>query len=68
MDNERVNPFKIIASFFASIKGCVDANSAGQTHSDAIDKLVGKYQLDCDDAIVFDRQYAIFQSPFQALQ
>ena len=69
VDNERVNPFKIIASF-ASIKERMDANSAGQIHSDAIDKLVGKYQLDNDDAYSFgcDRQYAIFQSPFQALQ
>lgn len=48
----------------------VDANSAGLAHSDAISKLVGKYQLDSDDAYIFgrDRQFAIFQSPFQALQ
>jgi len=42
VDNEKVNPFMVIASF-PSIKGHIDANSAGQLHSDAIDKLVGKY-------------------------
>ena len=33
-------------------------------------KLIGKYQLDGDEACSFgrDRQYAVFQSPFQALQ
>ena len=65
VDNEKVNPFKIIA-LFPSIKEYIDANSAGQLYSDAIDKSVGKYQLDSDNAYSSgcDRQFALLQSPF----
>jgi len=69
VDNEGVNPFKIIASF-SLIKECMHGNSAGMTHSNAIDKLIGKYHLDGDEAYSFghDTQYALFQSLFQVLQ
>ena len=67
VDNERVNPFKIIASF-KHIKDRIDGNHSCAANAEAIDKLVGKYQLEGDHAYCFggERQYAFFQSPFQA--
>jgi len=67
IDNEKVNPFKIIASFPA-VKERVDQTNG--TEIAGIDRLIGKYQLDADDAYSFgrDRQYAWFQAPFQADQ
>ena len=67
VDNERVNPFKIIASF-KHIKDRIDRNHSFAANAEAIDKLVGKYQLEGDHAYCFgtERQYAFFQSPFQA--
>jgi len=66
-DNERVNPFKVIASFPA-IKEYIDGSSTNQYKTESINKLVGTYQLDGDDAYCFgwDKHYAYFQSPFQA--
>jgi len=68
IDNERVrvNPFKIMASF-PSIKERIDKSSARE-NSEEINKLVGAYQLDGDDAYCFGRekQFALFQCPFQA--
>ena len=68
-DNERVNPFTFIDSF-PFIKDRSDGNSTNQSNTENINKLVGKYQLDIDDAYSFGRdyQYAFFQSPFQAEQ
>jgi len=68
-DNEKVNPFKVIASFPA-IKARIDGNLTTDSNVAAINKLVGTYQLDNDDAYCFskERQYAYFQSPFQAEQ
>ena len=72
VDNEQVNPFKIIASF-PSIKSKIDVSCAQQsldsTHTSTIDEMVGKYQLDGDGAYQFtrDRRFAFFQSPFQAV-
>ena len=43
-DNERVNPFKIIASFPA-IKERVDGSSTNQCNTENINKLVGTYQM-----------------------
>jgi len=65
-DNEKVNPFKIISSF-PLIKQRIDKGNECH-HSELVDKLVGMYQLDNDDAYCFgrDNQYALFQSPFQA--
>jgi len=67
VDNERVNPFKIIASF-KHIKERIDGTNSCAANAEAIDKLVGKYQLEGDHAYCFgsERQYAFFQSPFQA--
>ena len=67
VDNERVSPFKIIASF-KHIKDRIDGNHNCAANAEAIDKLVGKYQLEGDHAYCFgsERQYAFFQSPFQA--
>ena len=71
IDNDRVNPFKIIASF-PSIKERIDGNSESLDTSQigTINTLVGNYQLDGDSAYSFgrDRQYAFFQSPFQAYE
>ena len=66
IDNERINPFKIIASF-PNIKERIDKSNHCQ-QSETVDKLVGKYQIDGNDAYCFgrDRQFALFQSPFQA--
>jgi len=65
-DNEKVNPFKVIVSF-PYIKERIDR--ANECHySEAVNQLVGTYQLDSDNAYSFqrDNQYALFQSPFQA--
>ena len=66
VDNEKVGPFKIIASFPA-IKERIDKNNTS-INGEEIDKLVGNYQIDSDDAYSFgrDKQFALFQSPFQA--
>ena len=64
VDNERINPFKIIASFPA-IKESIDKNNVHISQStEAINQLVGTYQIDGDDAYCFgrDKQYALFQS------
>jgi len=69
VDNERVNPFKVIASF-PSIKQRIDGDSNDLPQISTINTLVGKYQLDGDNAYIFgrDRQYAFFQAPFQAYE
>ena len=69
VDNEQVNPFKIIASF-PSIKSKIDLSCVQQgLDTSKIDEMVGKYQLDGDGAYYFtrDRRFAFFQSPFQAV-
>ena len=68
-DNEKVNPFKVIASFPA-IKARIDGNLPTDSNATTINELVGIYQLDNDDIYCFnkERQYAYFQSPFQAEQ
>ena len=63
IDNERVNPFKIIASF-PNIKERIDKSNHCQ-QSETIDELVGKYQIDGNDAYCFGRDRQ-FESPFQA--
>ena len=65
VDHEKVNPFAIIASF-PSIKERVDQSNTSDIQG--IDDMIGKYQLDGDDAYSFgrDRQFAWFQAPFQA--
>ena len=71
IDNEKVNPFKVIASFPA-LKERIDQSSEKETAATLetckIDELIGTYALDADDAYSFtrDRRYAFFQSPFQA--
>lgn len=68
VDNDKINPFKIVASF-PSIKEKIDRNNMQEAlEADVIDKMVGKYQLDGDNAYSFtrDRRFAYFQSPFQA--
>ena len=52
---------------FSSIKDRIDGTIT-LSNSEAVSKLVGKYQLEGDDAYSFggERQYAYFQSPFQA--
>ena len=66
VDNNRINPFKVVASF-PSIKDRIDGTIT-LSNGEAVSKLVGKYQLEGDDAYNFggERQYAYFQSPFQA--
>ena len=68
IDNERVNPFKIIASFPA-IKKRIDESNLCQ-NTEMIEKMVDSYQLRGDNAYCFgrERQFAHFQSPFQAFQ
>ena len=55
VDNEKVNPFKVIASF-PFIKQSIDG---GLPLVSIINALVGKYQLDGDNAYIFgrNRQY-----------
>ena len=62
VDNDRVNPFKVVTSF-PSIKDRIDG-SITLLNAEA----VSKYQLEGEDAYNFggERQYAYFQSPFQA--
>ena len=70
IDNDKVNPFKIIASFPA-IKARIDKQcTILESKSKEIDELVGTYQFDGDCAYNFsrDRRYAFFQSPFQVSQ
>ena len=65
IDNERVNPFKIIASFPA-IKKRNDENNLCQ-NTETIDKMVASYQLNGDDAYCFgrERQLPIFNHLFR---
>ena len=51
VDSDRVNPFKVIASF-PSIKDCIDG-SITLSNAEAVSKLVSKYQLEGDDAYNF---------------
>ena len=70
IDNDKVNPFKIIASFPA-IKARIDKQcTILESKSKEIDELIGAYQLDGDSAYSFtrDKRYAFFQSPFQVSQ
>lgn len=68
IDNERVNPFKIIASF-SMIKEKLDEQHCkfGSNAVGEVNKLIGTYQLDGDSAYSFsrDRRLAFFQAPFQ---
>ena len=52
VDNDRVNPFKVVVSF-SSIKDCIDGTIT-LSNSEAVSKLVGKYQLEGDDAYSFE--------------
>jgi len=63
VDNEKVNSFKIVASF-PSIKQSIDGGTGDLPLVSTINTLVGKYQLDGDNAYIFirDRQYAFFQA------
>jgi len=68
VDNDKLTPFKIVSSF-PSIKERIDHNNVHQSlEVDVIDKMVGKYQLDGDNAYFFtrDRRFAFFQCPFHA--
>ena len=69
IDNEKVNPFKVIASFPA-IKHKIDEQQGNIQDSTLteVNKLIDTYQLDGDDAHNFtrDRRLAFFQAPFQA--
>ena len=67
IDNDKVNPFKIIASFPAIKAGIDKQCTVLESRSKEIDELIGAYQLDGDNAYQFtrDRRYAFFQSPFQ---
>ena len=69
IDNEKVNPFKIIASFPA-IKHKIDQQQGNIQDSTLteVNKLIDTYQLDGDDAYNFTRyrRLAFFQAPFQA--
>ena len=47
-DNEKVNRFKVIASF-PSIKEHIGKSNECD-HSEAVNQLVGTYQIDSDDA------------------
>ena len=68
VDNEKVSPFKVIASFPALKdridRGC-DKEAVASLEANKIDELIGSYAIDDDDAYFFtrDRQYAFFQSP-----
>ena len=69
IDNEKVNPFKVIASFPA-IKHRIDQQqgSVQDNTLTEVNRLIDTYQLDGDDASNFtrDRRFAFFQAPFQA--
>jgi len=66
VDNERVNPFKVVASFPA-IKHRIDQQQGSVQDStlSEVNRLIDTYQLDGDDAYTFtrDRRYAFFQAP-----
>ena len=67
VDNEQVNPFKIIA-FFPSIKSKIDLSCTQQgLDTGAIDEMVGKYQLDGDGAYYFtrDSRFTFFNLHFR---
>ena len=51
VDNNRINPFKVVASF-PSIKDRIDGTIT-LSNGEAVSKLVGKYQLEGDDAYNF---------------
>ena len=51
VDSDRVNPFKVVASF-PSIKDHIDG-SIILWNAEAVSKLVGKYQIEGDDAYNF---------------
>ena len=61
----KAKSFKIIASFPA-IKERIDRNNTCD-NSEEINKLVGTYQIDGDDAYCFrrDKQYALFNLLFR---
>jgi len=62
VNNDKVNPFKII-DLFPSIKERIDRNNLHHAlETDAVDKMIGKYQLDGDSAYCFtrDRRFAFF--------
>lgn len=67
IDNEKVNPFKVIASFPA-IKHKIDQQQGSIQDStlSEINRLIDTYQLDCDDAYTFtrDQRFAFFSSAF----
>ena len=69
IDNKRVNPFKVVASFPA-IKCRIDQQQGSVQESilTEVNRLIDTYQLDEDSAFSFtrDRRYAFFQAPFQA--
>ena len=67
VDNEQVNPFKIIA-FFPSIKSKIELSCTQQgLNTGAIDEMVGKYQLDGDGAYYFtrDSRFTFFNLHFR---
>lgn len=69
VDNKKVNPFKVIASFPAlkdrTDRGC-DKEAVASLEAQKIDELTGSYAIDDDAFFTRDRRYAFFQSPFQA--
>ena len=67
INNDKVNPFKIIASFPAIKAGIDKQCTVLESRSKEIDELIGAYQLDGNNAYQFtrDKRYAFFQSPFQ---
>ena len=54
VDNEKVNPFKMVA-LFLSIKQNTDGDTGDFPLVTTINTLVGKYQLDGDNAYIFGR-------------
>jgi len=70
-DNDRISSFAIISSF-PFIKKQIDSNSESVElcQVEAINVMLGDYQIDGDDAYSFgcNRRYAFFQSPFQAYE
>jgi len=71
VDNERVNPFKVIASFPAlkdRIDRSCDKETVATLEIQKIDNFIGSCAIDDDNAYFFtrDKWYAYFQSPFQA--
>ena len=69
IDNEKVNPFKAIASFPA-IKHRIDQQqgSVQDNTLTEVNRLIDTYQLDGDDTYNFtrDRRFTFFQAHFQA--